>query len=110
MKAIIKLAFCSLLALNATISNADNSLSKTIASETVVGKTKISTQQQANTLVKRVYEIRKIDINTLSKAEKSDLRNELLNIQEQLNNPAAGGIYISAGALILIIILLIILF
>jgi hypothetical protein len=113
MKAIIKIAFFVLLTLNVTLSNANetNSSSKASVSEVSINKTKQLTQKEANLLVKRVYEIRSIDASTLSKADKSEIRNELLNIQQKLTDPmAAGGIYISAGALILIIILLIIFF
>jgi hypothetical protein len=113
MKAIIKIAFFVLLTSNVTLSNANetNSLPKASVSEVSANKTKQLTQKEANLLVKRVYEIRSIDAGTLSKADKREIRNELLNIQQKLTDPmAGGGIYISAGALILIIILLIIFF
>ncbi len=106
MKAIIKLTFFCLLALNVTTGNAGNSSTKTTTPEVAIGKTKSLTQQEADALVKRVFEIRSINANLLTKAEKRQLKNELFNIKQQLSGP--GGVYISGGALLLIIILLII--
>jgi hypothetical protein len=72
-------------------------------------KTKQLSQREADRLVARVYEIRSMDLNALNKAERSTLRKELVSIKEQLSHPA-GGVYISVGGLILLILLLIILF
>lgn len=106
MKAIIKIAFIGLLALNATNGIASNGSAKTAVTERA---TRVAlTQKEADAMVKRVYEIRSLNAQLLSKAEKREIRNELLNIKERLVNP--GGIYISGGALLLIIILLIIFF
>ena len=71
--------------------------------------TKLLTQYEADLLVNRVYEIRSMDLKTLNKAEKTELRKELAAINEQLSHPA-GGVYISVGGLILLILLLILLF
>ena len=57
--------------------------------------------------VKRLNEIRAIDRSTLSVQEKSDLKNELKAMKHQLR--PSGGLYLSIGSLIVIIILLIIL-
>ncbi|MES2559358.1 MAG: hypothetical protein V4590_06435 [Bacteroidota bacterium] len=102
MKAIIKLAFFSLLLVSATTSNASESPTKTTHSKMA----NTLTQQEANALVRRVYEIRSLDASTLTKTEKHEIRKELLGIKERLSGP--GGVYISGGALLLIIILLII--
>lgn len=110
MKTIIKIAFISLLALNATTGSASNARARNIDSKATIGQTRSLTQDEANALVKRVYEIRTMDLNSLSSSEKRDLKNELQSIKQRLSDPLAGGIYISAGALILILILLIILF
>lgn len=110
MKAVIKLAFFSLLALHATALPINNSSHKNTSSEAVPINIKSLTQEDANALVKRVYEINSTDINALSKAEKRQMRRELQSIHQQLNDPLAGGVYISAGALIVILVLLLILF
>jgi hypothetical protein len=65
-------------------------------------------QDEANKMVSRIYEIRDMNKENLSAAEKQNLRNELLSIKGKLTGPVTG-VYISGGALILLIILLIIL-
>ena len=67
-------------------------------------------QREVSVMVNRLQEIKKISCSkTLAASEKTKLREEVLEIQKKLNDPFGGGVYISAGALILIIILLIIL-
>jgi hypothetical protein len=60
-------------------------------------------------LENRLTEIKTMDKSDLSHKEKSTLRKEVRSIEKNLNSNY-GGVYISVGALILIIILLIILF
>jgi hypothetical protein len=66
------------------------------------------TQDEANKMISRIYEIKDMNKSNLSAAEKQNLRNELLGIKSKLSGPVTG-VYISGGALILLIILLIIL-
>ncbi len=111
MKALIKLAFCGLIALNATISNANTASTKAAPTQTTAATNHVLSQQEANLLVNRVYEINTIKLNTLNKTEKHELKSELQAIRKKLTNPGvSGGVYLSTGALILIVILLIILF
>lgn len=63
---------------------------------------------KAQVLLNRVEEIRLMNKTNLSPAEKKEMRKELRSIREQLKD-LSGGVYISAGALIVILILLIIL-
>jgi len=63
----------------------------------------------AQTLLNRLTEIKKQDVSLFNKQQKSALRTEVLCIQKQLTK-IDGGIYLSAGAIILILIILIILF
>lgn len=73
--------------------------------------TAASTTAEANSahsLLMRLDEIKTMDKSNLSGAEKKGLRTEVRSIRQQLGN-IGGGIYISAGVLILIVILLIIL-
>ena len=58
-------------------------------------------------LIDRLEEINSLDKSKLSRAEKKELRKEVKEIQKTMD--IGGGVYISVGALILIIILLIIL-
>lgn len=64
---------------------------------------------EANHLLSRLNEINDMDKSDLKSSEKKKLRKEVRSIQHRLN-PAGGGVYISVGAIILIVILLIILF
>jgi hypothetical protein len=62
----------------------------------------------ANALISRLHEIKAMDISSMSTPKKQELRKEVRFIQKQLSD-IGGGVYISAGAIILILILLIIL-
>ena len=56
----------------------------------------------------RVYEIKEMDLENMERAEKRKIRHELKDIQKEMK-VQDGGIYISVGAAIIIVILLIIL-
>lgn len=58
-------------------------------------------------LVNRLAEIKAMDASALSRKDKRELRKEVKSIEKQLNN--GGGVYLSVGAIILIVVLLIIL-
>ena len=60
------------------------------------------------TLIARLDEINNLDVSKLGKAEKKELRAEVRSIKKVLRD-GNGGIYLSVGALIVIILLLIIL-
>ncbi|RPA69699.1 hypothetical protein EF405_06795 [Cyclobacteriaceae bacterium YHN15] len=66
------------------------------------------TPAELQVLIDRLEEIKEMDKSSLTKAEKKDLRIELRDTKEEIkrNN---GGVYLSVGALLLVIILLIIL-
>jgi hypothetical protein len=64
--------------------------------------------QEAHKLVNRLEEIRSMDLKNMDRSEKKELRKEVLSINEKFQHPDTV-IYISGGALILILILLIIL-
>lgn len=57
----------------------------------------------------RVLEIRDMELSNLEKAEKSEIKSELKSLEKEAKALRGSGLYISTGALILIIILLIIL-
>lgn len=63
---------------------------------------------RAEVLINRLEEIKNMDMTTLSRAEKKELRNEVRETKKELraNN---SGVYISVGALLVVIILLILL-
>jgi hypothetical protein len=63
---------------------------------------------QANSLVSRLFAIKTMDISNMGSSEKRELRKEVRGIKGQLKE-LGGGIYLSVGAIIVIILLLILL-
>ena len=63
---------------------------------------------ESKTLELRLTEIKATDMSKLKSSEKKNLRKEVRSINHKLRE-LGGGVYLSAGALILIVILLIIL-
>jgi hypothetical protein len=61
---------------------------------------------RAEQILKRLEEIKAMDIKSMPSAEKRQLRKEVRAAKKELND-VAGGVYISVGALIIIILLLI---
>lgn len=57
---------------------------------------------------RRVEEIKSMDKSELSRQERKDLRNELLEMKKEAK-AVSGGVYLSVGAIIIIILLLILL-
>ncbi|MBK8568179.1 MAG: hypothetical protein IPN76_33960 [Saprospiraceae bacterium] len=62
-----------------------------------------------NTLTIRLDEIASIDRAKLRPTERRELRKEVRSINKQLKAANSGGVYISVGALLIVIILLILL-
>lgn len=54
----------------------------------------------------RVNEIKAMDFREMSKAERKDVRDELKEMKEEAKR-AGGGVYISVGAIIIILLILI---
>ena len=68
-----------------------------------------SESTEVKALSDRVYEIKAMDKSKLSSFDKKELREELRTIKKELRERGRnGGIYISAGGLIIIILLIII--
>ncbi len=63
---------------------------------------------EAKTLILRLDEIKAMDKSELDASEKKDLRKEVKSIKHEIQSPG-GGLYISGGAIILILILIILL-
>lgn len=57
----------------------------------------------------KVIEIKEMDLSALSKDERKDLRYELKSMEKEAKAMRGSGIYISTGALIIILLLIIIL-
>ena len=78
------------------------------APDPVKTETSIPPNEQAGKLINRLKEIDRMNKSHLSRSDKKELRKEVRTIHHELRQ-IGGGIYISAGALILILILLVIL-
>ena len=74
-------------------------------SSSVVSKAE---SKEAEALLFRLNEINDMDKSGLTQSDKKDLRIEVRSIKQKLR-ATGGGLYISAGALIIILVLLIIL-
>ena len=61
--------------------------------------------EEIQVLINRVYEIKEMDRSTLTVGEKKELRKELRTIKSELK--AVQGIYLSIGAILIVILLLI---
>ena len=71
-------------------------------------KTQSSSQSaEAQVLINRLEEIKSMDKSTLSSSDKKVLRKEVRSIDNRLRE-LGGGVYLSVGAVILILVLLII--
>ena len=71
-------------------------------------QTEISAKQNSSILINRINEINAMDKSKLSKKEKTQLKSELKRMKAQVNN-TRNGIYISTGAVLLIILIIILL-
>jgi len=65
-------------------------------------------EDQATLLLARLDEINNMDKSSLDRAKKREMRKEVRSIKKELNENH-GGVYLSVGAVILIVVLLIIL-
>lgn len=70
---------------------------------------KVTQTEQAKNLVSRLNEIKAMDKSGLNKKDKKKLYTEVIAIQNQLK-PLDGGIYISVAGAIIILLLLILIF
>ena len=80
------------------------SASSITSDSSIVTTNEIRVQQMSD----RLQEIKAIDKSALTKAEKKSLRTEVVDIKKEMK-AVSGGVYLSIGALVLILILLIIL-
>jgi hypothetical protein len=80
----------------------------TIADPSSLVNPKPAEVAEAKTLLLRLDEINTMDMSKLKSSEKKSLRKEVRSINHKLK-AIGGGVYISAGAAILILVLLIIL-
>jgi hypothetical protein len=107
MKKIILFAFLVIFSLNAYTITPDSKLKS--ENHTVSDKKEYKmSEDEANRLTRRVEEIRDLDKSNMTTKEKRELRKELKEIKEKVHRDG-GYIYVSAGTVVLIFILAIIL-
>lgn len=82
--------------------------SNTPTEPTPITTTDAANAAEAATILNRLNEINAMDKSSLSFSEKKTLRKEVRASKKRMNQ-IGGGVYVSAGALILILVLLIIL-
>ncbi|MFP4366083.1 MAG: hypothetical protein ACLFQA_03215 [Bacteroidales bacterium] len=92
---------------NAVIEIRDDKLAESDKAGAIEAEEDILSEEEIKLLEMRIEEIRDMNKSDLTGEEKKDLKNELRDIREQMRK--ADGIYLSVGALILILILLVIL-
>jgi hypothetical protein len=64
---------------------------------------------RAQELLNRLEEIKAMDVASMTKAEKRELRKEVKAIKKEMREINDGGVYISVGGIIIILLLLILL-
>ena len=84
-----------------------NAATEPVATTTAATTTKVEAQQ-AQTLITRLGEIKAMDKSKMSFSEKKQLRKETRAIKSELK-ALSGGVYLSVGAIVVIVLLLILL-
>ena len=104
MKKILLIALFSIaVALPAT--QAAVTTVEPLTKEKLATMTEAEKKARFNEIKQRVYEIKAMDKSTMTRAERKSLRHELKDLKKQA--AAVQGIYLSVGAVIIIILLLI---
>ncbi len=73
----------------------------------VAAMTPAEREARVASLIKRVEEIKAMDRSKLSSAERKELRKELRSLNKEAKVFGRGGIYLSVGAILVIILILI---
>ncbi len=116
-KTILGLMAYLLLILTVPMHSQANETSRTKSAEEISASAIVEAKADINKMSIRLEEINKIDIESISKTEKKELRKEVRNIKNELSTYSksdsvaanSNGLYISGGALIIIILLIILL-
>ena len=64
---------------------------------------------EVRVLTARLTEIKEMDLSNMKSSEKKALRKEVRSIKKELKEQASGGVYLSVGAILIIVLLLILL-
>lgn len=101
------MGLAALLSLSTVTAKASGVESKEAIVARVATMTAAQKEANVNAIKLRVEEIRNMDMSTLSRAERKELRSELRAMKFEANESSSGGIYLSLGAIIIVILLLI---
>ena len=106
MKKLMSLILTALI----LTSSFNYALGSTIKEDKVSEKPMTPVQQiRMQVITKRVEEIKSMDKSQLTRQEKKSLRTELRSLKKEAAGIAAGGVFLSVGALLVVILLLILL-
>lgn len=103
-----KLTFCLMTALMMLTLVSTPLQATTAGNPTPTTATTTVEATEANALLLRLQEIKATDKSNMTSAEKRELRKETRSIKSQLK-AISGGVYVSAGVLVLVALLLILL-
>ena len=95
------------LMLSATCINANASTVKSNMKETVAGMTDEQKAARIEVMKNRVQEIKETKKSELSRADRKDMRTELKTMNKEAKEIGHGGIYLTLGGIIIIILVLI---
>lgn len=70
--------------------------------------TNTKNSEEAKALENRLYEIKAMDLSKMKTSEKKQMRKEVKSINRRLHD-ISGGVYVSAGAIIVVLIILLVL-
>jgi len=101
---LVSILMLSLAAFNAKAGSLEP---KTLDKETIANMTEEQKQARIQEIKGRVEEIRAMDKSKMNKTERKELRAELKGMRKEAQALGAGGIYLSLGAVIVIIVVLI---
>ena len=99
-------AFITILSMTAVQVHASND-GKAALREKTAAMSDEQKQARAAEIEKRVQEIKDMDKSNLSRLERKDMRDELRNMNKESKAIGNGGIYLSVGGILLIILVLI---
>jgi hypothetical protein len=104
-----KITFCVMITCLSLTFHPLQSNAETTPTPCALAISKSIESEKAGGLLIRLNEINAMDKSDLNSSDKRNLRREVRSIEKQLRE-TSGGVYISVGALIIIVLLLIILF
>jgi len=108
-KKIFYSAITFLFAISAITANASSDIK--VIKEKIAGMTEAQKEERIQQIKQRVEEIKAMDKSQLSKIERKDIRTELKNMNKEVKaSGRGGGIYISLGAILVILLILVLIF